>query len=115
LPGELWILCSEFLKKIREKNPGKTIVVFLDNFRSHCARKTRRRAKKLNIVLIYLPPYSPDLNLIEQIWRAIKRELSPLSIKTSNELKEVISSSFYELTQRISFAEKWIEKFLNFG
>jgi len=57
----------------------------------------------------------PDLNPIEQIWKAIKRELSPLSIKTSNELKEVISSSFYELTQRISFAEKWIEKFLNFG
>jgi len=68
----------EFLEKIREKNPGKTIVIviLLDNFRSHWARKTRRRAKKLNIVLIYLPPYSPDLNPIEQIWRAIKRELS---------------------------------------
>ncbi len=67
----------DFLEKIREKNPDKTIVIILDNFRSHWARKTRRKAKELNIVLIYLPPYSPDLNPIEQIWRAIKRVLSP--------------------------------------
>ncbi|MHC1571730.1 MAG: hypothetical protein ACXQTL_03110 [Methanosarcinales archaeon] len=38
-----------------------------------------------------------------------------LPIKTLDELKKVISKSFYELTQRISFAEKWIEKFLSFG
>jgi len=105
----------EFLERIREKNPGKTIVIVLDNFRSHRARKTRREAKKLNVIPVFLPPYSPDLNPIEQIWRIIKRVLSPLFIKTLEELKEVISKSFYELTQRISFAEKWIKKFLNIG
>ncbi|WP_086975715.1 IS630 family transposase [Archaeoglobus fulgidus] len=105
----------EFLEKIREKNPDKIIIIVLDNFRSHWARKTRRKAKKLNMVLVYLPPYSPDLNPIEQIWRVIKRVLSPLFIKTLEELKEVISNSFYQLTQRMSFEEKWIKKFLNFG
>ncbi len=73
----------EFLEEIRNRNPEKTIVIVLDNFRSHWARKTRIKAEKLNMVLVYLPPYSPDLNPIEQ--------------------------------QRISFAEKWIRKFLNFG
>lgn len=67
------------------------------------------------MVLVYLPPYSPDLNPIEQIWRVIKRVLSPLFVKTLDELKGVISNSFYDLTQRMSFAEKWIKKFLNFG
>ena len=67
------------------------------------------------MVLVYLPPYSPDLNPIEQIWRAIKRVLSPLFIKTLEELEEVVSNSFYQLTQRMSFAEKWIKKFLRFG
>ena len=105
----------EFLEEIRNRNPEKTIVIVLDNFRSHWARKKRIKAEKLNMVLVYLPPYSPDLNPIEQIWRAIKRVLSPLFIKTLEELKEVISNSFYQLTQRISFAEKWIIKFLNFG
>ncbi|WP_456468918.1 transposase, partial [Archaeoglobus sp.] len=79
------------------------------------AGKTRIKAEKLNMVLVYLPPYSPDLNPIEQIWRAIKRVLSPLFIRTLEELKEVISNSFHQLTQRMSFAEKWIRKFLNFG
>ncbi|OFV68425.1 MAG: transposase (ISH16) [Candidatus Syntrophoarchaeum caldarius] len=105
----------EFLERIRERNPEKTIVIILDNFRSHWAKKTRRKARKLNIILIFLPPYSPDLNPIEQIWRIIKRVLSPLFIKTLDELKKVISKSFYELTQRISFAEKWIKRFLNIG
>ncbi|MHC1582040.1 MAG: transposase [Candidatus Syntropharchaeia archaeon] len=57
---------------------------------------------------VFLPPYSPDLNPIEQIWRIIKRVLSPLFIKTLDELKEVISSSFYGLTQRIIVPSKTI-------
>ena len=55
----------EFLEKIREKNPGKTIVIILDNFRSHWTEKTRRKARNLNIIPVSLPPYSPDLNPIE--------------------------------------------------
>ncbi|MHC1571206.1 MAG: transposase [Methanosarcinales archaeon] len=43
------------------------------------ARKTRRKARKLKIILVFLLPYSPDLNPIEQIWRAIQRELSPFT------------------------------------
>ena len=105
----------EFLEKIREKNPDKTIVIILDNFKSHWARKTRKKAKELGMVLVYLPPYSPDLNPIEQIWRGIKRVLSPLLIKTLEELKEVISDSFYKLTRKKSFVEKWMRKFLSFG
>ncbi len=33
----------DFLEKIREKNQDKTIVIILDNFRSHWARKTKRQ------------------------------------------------------------------------
>ena len=44
----------EFLERIREKNPGKTIV--MDNFRSHWARKTRRKAKKLKMALFICLP-----------------------------------------------------------
>ena len=36
------LLC-EFLGKIREMNQDKTIVIILDNFRSHWARKTKRQ------------------------------------------------------------------------
>ncbi len=32
-------------------------------------------AEKLGIVLEYIPPYSPNLNLIERIWKFVKGEL----------------------------------------
>ncbi|HIK36499.1 MAG TPA: transposase [Geminocystis sp. M7585_C2015_104] len=37
------------------------MVVILDNFASHRSSKVRERANALGIVLVYLPPYSPDL------------------------------------------------------
>ncbi|AEA46888.1 CENP-B protein [Archaeoglobus veneficus SNP6] len=101
-----------FLKKIRETNPGKRIVIVLDNFRTHHAKKVREEAEKLDIALVYLPPYSPDLNPIENVWKSVKRfvsEVSPLNIE---ELKETISKAFRKLTESISFATAWIEKFL---
>ena len=54
-----------FLKRIKESNE-KRIVVILDNFGTHHAKKVREEAEKLNISLIYLPPYYPDLNPIER-------------------------------------------------
>ena len=90
-----------FLRKIREANPGKRIVIILDNFRTHHAKKVRGEAEELNIKLVYLPPYSPDLNPIENIWKSVKRFVSEESPPNTEELKETISN-----------ATVWIEKFL---
>jgi len=101
-----------FLRRIREVNPKKRIVIILDNFRTHHAKKVKEESEKLDIQLVYLPPYSPDLNPIEYVWKSVKRyisEESPLNIK---KLKEIISRSFKKLTKSISFAGSWIDKFL---
>ena len=59
---------TAFLRRIREANPEKRIVLVLDNFRTqHHAKKVKKKAEKPNISLVYLPPYSPDLNPIENI------------------------------------------------
>jgi len=95
-----------FLRKMREANPEKRIVIILDNFRTHHARKVREEAEKLNISLVYLPPYSPDLNPIENVWKSVKRavsEKSPLNIK---ELKETIAKTFKKITKSIILAKK---------
>ncbi len=42
-------------------------MIILDYFRSHHARLTTETAKKLNIELVFIPPYSPHLNPIEYI------------------------------------------------
>jgi len=102
----------EFLEKIREENPCKPIIVILDNFRSHWANKTRETAGKLDIILVFLPPYSPDLNPIEFIWKSIKRELSHLLIRTVDELKNVIRECFNRFSKKLSYARKWIGEFM---
>ena len=43
-----------FLRKIRDANPEKRIVVILDNFRTHHAKKVREEAEKLNLSLIHI-------------------------------------------------------------
>jgi len=102
-----------FLRKIRNANPEKRIVVILDNFRTHHAKKVGEEAGKLNISLVYLPPYSPDLNPIENVWKSVKRVISETSPLNVEGLKETIAKAFKKLTESTSFAKSWIEKFLD--
>ena len=62
---------------------------------------------------MYLPPYSPDLNPIEQIWRAIKREVAATFIMNYEHLTTVIARAFEILTAKRSYWEKWVIKFLS--
>ena len=72
----------------------------------------RKEAEKLNISLVYLPPHSPDLNPIENVWKSVKRVISETSPLNIEELEGVIAKAFKKLTESISFAKRWIEKFL---
>ena len=64
-----------FLQKIKEKYPDRKIVVVLDNARYNYAIVTRAFAEKNNIMLLFLPPYAPNLNLIERLWKFTKKHL----------------------------------------
>lgn len=105
-------ICA-FLALIREKNPGKNLLIVLDNFRSHHATETREFAQNEHIDLVYLPPYSPDLNPIEYIWKSIKRIVSTTFVQDLDHLKEIIESSFRKCAVHLGYARKWIEMFLD--
>ena len=67
------VIC-EMLNKIRKEYGEKVITIVLDNARyQHCSL-VKEVAKKLNIELLFLPTYSPNLNLIERLWKFIKKE-----------------------------------------
>jgi transposase len=102
-----------FLRKVREQNPGKTIMIILDNFKSHHSGLVMDTASMLDIKLIFLPPYSPDLNPIEFIWKSVKREVSIAHINSEEDLKDTVRSSFINLSGRLTFAKRWSEKFLS--
>ena len=84
----------------------------LDNFATHKAKKVKEKASELNITLIYLPPYSPDLNPIEYLWKSIKRIISISSIESTDELLEIVRDSFFGMTASLSSARMWIPRFL---
>lgn len=66
----------EFMKCVRKENGDKKIVMIVDNAKTHKAKLTLEEAEELNIDLVYLPPYSPDLNPIEFEWKDMKKELA---------------------------------------
>lgn len=56
---------------IKELKPGQ--VVIMDNASFHKSEKTQQLIKSANCMVIFLPPYSPDLNPIEKFWANMKR------------------------------------------
>ena len=49
------------------------MTVVLDNARYQRTAPVREEAARLNIDLLFLPPYSPNLNLIERVWTLVKK------------------------------------------
>ena len=48
-------------------------IVVMDNLQAHKAPAVREKIEATGASLLYLPPYSPDLNPIEKCWAKIKR------------------------------------------
>ncbi len=65
----------EILRKISAKYTGRTIHLVLDNARYQKCKAVQGLAAELCIDLVYIPPYSPNLNLIERLWKFVKSEL----------------------------------------
>jgi transposase len=65
----------DFLRFLKARNSGKKIHIICDNVRYQYAKAVREEAKKLKIRLVYLPCYSPNLNLIERYWGFLKKKV----------------------------------------
>jgi transposase len=104
-------VCS-FLQEIRESNPERRIIIIIDNFRAHHARDTLEYAAMLGIQLVFLPPYLPDLNPIEFIWKDVKKAVSTHFITCKEQMRGLIKEYYEELSVKLSYADSWIKKFL---
>ena len=66
------IIC--FMERFVEQTVKKTIVI-LDNSPIHKSKKFMAKIeewKEKDVLIYFLPPYSPELNLIEILWKRIK-------------------------------------------
>lgn len=65
----------ELLRKIAGLNIAVPITLVLDNARYQKCRIVAALAQSLKIELLFLPSYSPNLNLIERLWKFVKKEV----------------------------------------
>ena len=76
--------------------PGDIVV--LDNATPHKVDGVKDIIKDAGAVISYLPPYSPDLNPIENMWSKIKSILRKAKARTQHELETAIKLSFTFIT-----------------
>lgn len=59
----------DFLEKVRHQSGDLPVSIILDNARYQHCHAVKEKAAELEINLIFLPPYSPNLNIIERLWK----------------------------------------------
>lgn len=96
------------IKELTRKE--KRINIVLDNARIHTAKMIQKAAEILNINLIFLRPYCPDLNPIEDVWRVIKKTIYKSTYNSTKELINLFEKKFYEIIGSKSFYENWLEQ-----
>ena len=84
---EAWV--EQFL--IKELKPGQ--VVIMDNASFHKSQRTRELIESVGCKLVFLPPYSPDLNPIEKFWANMKRWIKG-KISSFDKLYDALDSFF---------------------
>ena len=99
---ETGIKQEEFLEfcKMLVADVGRPVFLIMDNSQVHRAKILKAYAEESNgmLTLFFLPPYSPDLNPDEWVWKNVKHDnLGRASVKSENELAEFASAALARL------------------
>jgi len=81
---------------VPELKPGD--VVILDNLQPHKAAGVKEMIEGAGARLLYLPPYSPDFNPIENMWSKVKRKLRSTAARTFDALTQAVWSALDQVT-----------------
>lgn len=81
---------------VPELKPGD--VVIMDNLPAHKVKGVRQAIEAAGARLLYLPPYSPDFNPIENAFSKLKALLRKAAARTINELWDVITECLDQFT-----------------
>ena len=65
----------ELLEKLHHLYNDLPLVLVMDNARYQKCKLVLEKAQQLNIQIVFLTPYSPNLNLIERLWKFVKKDV----------------------------------------
>ena len=84
-----------YLDEFSKKSPDELKIVLLDNGAFH---KCKRLIIPDNIILLFIPPYSPELNPAEKIWWKMKRAFTGKLYKSLDNVSDFIKDQVNILT-----------------
>lgn len=92
---------------------GTKILVVLDNASYHKKKDIKEEIERNlpNLQLYFLPPYSPDFNLIELVWHSAKEYIAHRLFKSIDELRKLLD----ELLNQEKLEIKWGRKLKDKG
>jgi transposase len=84
---------NQLLKSLK---PGDVLI--MDNLRVHHIKPVREMLKKAEIRLLFLPPYSPELNPIEEAWSKIKSIFRGIEARTISSFIDTLKDTYSAVT-----------------
>jgi transposase len=99
---------GERFKKYLENHLTKSLkagdIVVMDNSKAHKVDGVKELIEAVGATVLFLPPYSPDLNPIEQMWSKIKAFLRKVKARSVQLLLKSIPDAFREVSVSDIFA-----------
>lgn len=93
--GEIFV---EFVEKVLRPILKPYHVLVMDNVSFHKSKQVQTIVNDVGARIIFLPPYHPELNPIEEMWSKVKTCLRKLSARTLNDFQSAIKNAFEMVT-----------------
>jgi transposase len=100
----------DFLKKLRS-DADSPVFVIADNARYHHSKKVQEFLKMQcgEIMMAFLPAYSPELNPDEQVWNHAKAEVGKRPIQSKDEMEKTILSAMLAIQNKIDLVKSFFQ------
>lgn len=100
-------------EQLQEHHPKGRIYVICDNAKYYRSKVVKEFVEQSRIVQVFLPSYSPNLNLIERLWRFFRKEVTDKEFyPTKEKFREAVRRFFDDIEQYRSELESLLT--LNF-
>jgi transposase len=94
------VVFLEYVKQVLAPTLSEGDVVIMDNLGAHKVKGVLETIEARGAKVIYLPPYSPDLNPIEKCWSKIKTHLRAAKARTREALEKALKEALLLVTEK---------------
>jgi len=87
-----------YIQKVLSPDLREGDIVICDNLSSHKVAGVREALQEIGVELLYLPPYSPDLNPIEMAFSKLKAHLRKTGPRTQEDLLDAVAAAIADFS-----------------